>query len=320
MKLVAIILTLNEEQHLQRCIASIQNIANEIVIADCYSTDATLEIARKHWARVIQRPWVNHATQFNWALTQLDPDTDWVLRIDADEYLTPELIAEIQTHLPSVTAEIDGVYCGRRMTFQGKLIKYGGVFPIRVLRLFRYGQGVCENRWMDEHIKVAGPTVDFNGEMIDDNLNSLTWWTDKHNKYASREAVDLLNLEYGFMPHDSVARLRGGNQTGVKRWLKEWVYARLPGGLRAFVYFFYRYVLRLGYLDGQAGTAFHVLQGFWYRYLVDAKIAEVRRFMRVRDVGITDAIEQVLGINVSRSESQGQNRIAADVEASTSEL
>jgi hypothetical protein len=151
---------------------------------------------------------------------------------------------------------------------------------------------------MDEHIKVAGATVDFKGELIDDNLNSLTWWTDKHNKYASREALDLLNLEYGFMPHDSVANLRCGNQAALKRWLKEVVYARLPGGFRAFAYFFYRYVLRLGFLDGRAGTAFHFLQGFWYRYLVDAKMAEVRRYMREHDVGVIIAIERVLGIKV----------------------
>jgi hypothetical protein len=124
------------------------------------------------------------------------------------------------------------------MTFQGRLMRHGGIFPVRVLRLFRLGRGQCENRWMDEHIKVAGPTVDFKGELIDDNLNSLTWWTDKHNKYASREAVDLLNLQYHFMPHDSVASLRGGKQAGVKRWVKEVVYARLPGGFRAFAYFF----------------------------------------------------------------------------------
>ena len=151
---------------------------------------------------------------------------------------------------------------------------------------------------MDEHIKVAGPTVHLKGELIDDNLNSLTWWTEKHNRYASREAVDLLNLEYRFMPRDSVARLRGGSQAGFKRWLKEVVYARLPGGFRAFAYFFYRYVLRLGFLDGQAGTAFHFLQGFWYRYLVDAKVAEVRRYMRDSDVDVVTAIDKVLGIRV----------------------
>ena len=298
MKLVAIILTLNEEKHLARCIASLTGVATEIVVADCFSTDATLEIARNNGAKVIQREWINHAVQFNWALTQLDTDVDWVLRIDADEVLTPELVAEIQANLQGMDSEIDGIYCSRRMTFQGRLIRHGGVFLLRVLRLFRYGRGKCENRWMDEHIKVAGPTVDFVGEMIDDNLNSLTWWIDKHNKYASREAVDLLNLEYGFMPHDTVASLRGGKQAGVKRWLKEKVYARLPGGFRAFAYFIYRYVIRLGFLDGRAGTAFHFLQGFWYRYLVDAKVAETKRYMREHDVGATTAIERVLEIKV----------------------
>jgi glycosyltransferase involved in cell wall biosynthesis len=298
MKLVAVILTFNEEIHLTRCIASVQEIADEIVVVDCFSTDTTLDIARVHDARVIQKKWVNHAEQFNWALTQLDADTDWVLRIDADEYLTPELIDQIKAGLSCIGSEIDGVICSRRMTFQGKLIRHGGVFPVRVLRLFRFGRGQSENRWMDEHIKVAGPTMNLRGELIDDNLSTLTWWTDKHNKYASREAVDLLNLEYHFMLHDSVASLRGGNQAGIKRWLKEVAYARLPSGFRAFAYFFYRYVIRLGFLDGQAGTAFHFLQGFWYRYLVDTKVIEVKRYMKEKNVNVVLAIERVLGIKV----------------------
>ncbi len=298
MKLVAIILTLNEAQHLPRCLASLEGVVEQVLVADSYSTDDTLSIAKAYGARVVQHPFVTQATQFNWALTQLDEDTDWVLRIDADEYLTPELATEIQESLPGIGSEVDGVFCGRRMTFQGKLIRFGGVFPVRVLRLFRYGRGQCENRWMDEHIKVAGSAIGFTGELIDDNLNPLTWWTDKHNHYASREVVDLLNLEYGFMPHDSVASLQGGSQAGVKRWLKEVVYARLPGGFRAFAYFFYRYILRLGFLDGRAGATFHFLQGFWYRYLVDAKLAEVKRHMRTHCCDVTTAIEQVLGIQV----------------------
>jgi glycosyltransferase involved in cell wall biosynthesis len=296
--LTAVILTLNEEKHLARCLASVQGGADSVLVVDCCSTDNTLAIARQHGARVVQHTWVSHATQFNWGLEQLEPGTDWVLRIDADEYLTPELAAEIRRELPGIGKEVAGVYCGRRMTFQGRLIRHGGVFPIRVLRLFRHGRGRCENRWMDEHIKVDGPTADFQGEIIDDNLNTLTWWTDKHNSYASREAVDLLNLEYGFMATDSVASLSSGSQAGLKRWVKEQVYARLPGGFRSFVYFFYRYVLRLGFLDGRAGWAFHFLQGFWYRALVDAKVAEVKRYMQERGCLVTEAIDRVLGIRV----------------------
>ena len=94
---------------------------------------------------------------------------------------------------------IHGCYFPRRMAFMGRQINHGGIFPAYMLRLFRLGQGAIEDRWMDEHIKVKGDTVVLKGELIDDNLNSLTWWTEKHNKYASREAVDLLNLEFAFM-------------------------------------------------------------------------------------------------------------------------
>lgn len=299
MKIVAVVLTLNEAQHLARCLGSVEGVVQGMLVVDSFSTDPTVSIAEEFGARVVQHPFLTQAVQFNWALTQLDPDTDWVLRLDADEYLTPELAAEIRDRLSAVSSAVDGIFCSRRMTFQGRMIRHGGVFPVRVLRLFRYGRGQCENRWMDEHIKVSGQTMEFKGELIDDNLNSLTWWTDKHNKYASREAVDLLNLEYRFMARDSVASLKAGSQAGFKRWLKEEVYARLPGGFRALAYFLYRYVFRLGFLDGQAGTSFHFLQCFWYRYLVDAKVMEVKRFVEQNGGDVLDAIDRILGIKVA---------------------
>lgn len=298
MKITAIVLTLNEARHLARCLESLYAVVDTILVVDSFSTDETVAIARAHGARVVKHPFVNNAQQFNWALTQLDSYTDWVLRIDADEVLTPELAGEIEERLPSLGLEIDGVFVGRRMAFQGRVIRHGGLFPLQVVRLFRYGRGQCENRWMDEHIKVTGPTVCLRGEILDDNLNSLTWWTDKHNGYASREVVDLLNLEYEFVPHETVADFRGGHQVGVKRWVKEQVYARLPLGFRAFAYFFYRYVVRLGFLDGKEGAAFHVLQGFWYRYLVDIKLYEVRKHMKKHGVCVVTAIEEVLEIKV----------------------
>jgi hypothetical protein len=183
--------------------------------------------------------------------------------------------------------------------FQGRLIRFGGFFHIRILRLFRYGRGRCEDRWMDEHIKVTGRTTNFRGVLIDENLNSLTWWCDKHNRYASREAVEMLNLKYGFLPSDSVAGLANGSQASFKRLVKERVYARLPAGFRALTYFFYRYVIRLGFLDGRTGTTFHVLQGFWYRYLVDAKVAEVERYMRKQRCDVVEAIAVVLDIRLA---------------------
>lgn len=298
MSLTVIILTKNEERHITRALASVGAIADRCIVVDSGSTDCTVELARKCGADIFVNPWINYATQFNWALEQLSNETDWLLRLDADEIVTPELARQIQETLPRLGAEIKGVYISRRMHFLGRRIRWGGVFPIRVIRLFRHNAGRCEDRWMDEHILVDGDTAGLTGEIIDDNLNSLTWWTEKHNTYASREAVDLLNLEYGFMAHETVANLNRRQQVGIKRWLKEHLYARLPGGLRAFAYFLYRYVVRLGFLDGKEGTAFHVLQGFWYRYLVDMKLFEVRTYMQVHDANVIDAIRNVLGITI----------------------
>jgi glycosyltransferase involved in cell wall biosynthesis len=297
MKLIIIILTFNEERHLKRCIESLQNLKAEILVVDSFSTDRTLEIARSSGARILQHQFINHAMQFNWALEQLNLNFDWVLRIDADEVVTTELCDEIKNRLSLLSSDVSGVLVRRRIIFQGKLINYGGA-TTKVLRLFRYGRGKCENRWMDEHVKVAGSTIQFNGELIDNNLNSLTWWINKHNIYASNEAVELLNLEYKFITSYKEEQLSLGTETKHKRWLKEWVYLNLPSGLRAFIYFFYRCVIRFGFFDRNPWTGFHFLQGFWYRYLVDLKVAEVKRYKSIKGVDIKTAIYDVLGIVV----------------------
>lgn len=299
MTLTTLILTRDEERHIARAMASVAPLGGRVVVVDSGSTDRTTDIARALGAEVLVNPWSTHARQFNWGLDQLPEGTGWVLRLDADEVLSPELVAQIRATLPTLGPEVEGVTMGRRMAFLGRVMRHGGLFPIRVLRLFRHGKGRCEDRWMDEHIQVSGKVVDLPGEILDDNLNSLTWWTAKHNAYASREVVDLLNLEHGFMAQETIAAL-GKGQAGAKRWIKERVYTRLPGGFRALVYFLYRYVLRGGYLDGREGLAFHVLQGFWYRFLVDAKLAETRAHMARHGCDVPTAIREVLGIDIGR--------------------
>jgi glycosyltransferase involved in cell wall biosynthesis len=298
MRIVGIVLTWNEEKHLARCIESISGVVDEIFIADCHSTDKTEQIAKDRGVRFKQHPWKNHATQFNWALAQLESDVDWVLRIDADEYLTPELALEIQQKLAVIDDETQGIFLPRRMAYMGRLIQHGGIFPGEMLRLFRNGKGQCENRWMDEHIKVDGGMVVFENELIDDNLNPLSWWIDKHNKYASREVVDILNREHRFMYYDSVASLSDGSQASTKRWIKENVYSKLPIGVGPLLYFVYRYFIRFGFLDGKEGAAFHFLQGFWYRYLVDLKLMEVNKYIKLNQCKVTVAIKEVLDIDV----------------------
>lgn len=277
--ITAIILTRNEQLHLQRCIDSLRPCVSRIYVIDSGSTDHTLQIARAAGAQVFENPWVNHAVQFNWALEHCPIDTPWVLRLDADEVVTPELAAEINRRVPELAAETTGVCFKRRVHFMGRWIRHGGYYPTILLRLFRTGAGRSEQRWMDEHITLGrGSSIVFEHDIIDENLNELTWWTDKHNHYATREAVDLLcirhNLQSDTTPFVSSAQARR------KRQIKERFYARGPIMLRSVVYFLYRYLVRLGFLDGMPGLIFHTLQGFWYRFLVDAKIYELQRRAR----------------------------------------
>ncbi|WP_108815401.1 glycosyltransferase family 2 protein [Loktanella sp. Alg231-35] len=288
--LTVIILTRNEARHISRAIASVRDVATRVLVVDSGSADDTVVLAKSAGATVLTHTWTTHAAQFNWALGQIAGASGWVLRLDADEVLTPELAAEIATGLPDVA----GLYLRRRIWFMGQPVRFGGVFPVRVMRLFRNGAGRCEDRWMDEHIVVKGPTSVLKGELIDDNKNPLDWWIAKHNRYASREVIDILNARYDLLPNTSDPQ-----QGGLKRWLKVRVYGRLPAGFRAGLYFFYRYVLRFGFLDGPQARAFHVLQGFWYRYLVDAKLAEVLRYIAETGAGPEVAIRHVLGVELN---------------------
>jgi len=300
MNLTAIILTLNEEIHLERCLENVLKLTSQIVVVDCFSTDKTLEIANSYGVTVLQRTWDgSHSTQVNWALNQLAAlpiKTDWVIRIDADEVLTPELVSQIKNTLIETPNEVNGISCIRKIKFQGKLIRFGGVGSNRVMRLFRYGFGQSESRWMDEHIKVQGHTMALESILIDDNLRSFSWWIEKHNGYSSREAVDLLNLEFQFSRQNSVAILSLNNSSiGLKRWIKENIYAKLPGGVRSLSYFILRYILLLGFLDGARGTQF---QKLWYRYMVDCKVAEVKQYIKEYQVSPAIAVKKVLGIEL----------------------
>lgn len=296
MTLTVVILTKDEEKHIARAIQSVNSVASRIVVVDSGSTDNTIQIAKKLGAEVLINPFVTQARQFNWALDQLPEDTDWIFRLDADEIVSPELAQSLEQSLTDLPATVAGASVSRRMAFLRRPIRWGGVFPVRITRILRHGRGRSEDRWMDEHLLLKGAEVHLDGELLDDTLQPLGWWIDKHNTYASREVVEILDAEFGFLGRNQRAAPEG--RAGVKRWIKKNVYLRLPSGLRAFAYFFYRYFVQLGFLDGKEGTAFHVLQGFWYRYLVDMKLHEVKTYMRKNKVDPVTAIKEVLWIDV----------------------
>lgn len=273
-----IVLTKDEELHIERCLRNVQSISDEVYVVDSESADGTREIAEACGAKVVVHPWPgNHAEQFNWAVDNLPIQSEWVLRLDADEYLTDELIEEIRQKLPDVSDATTGIEFWRGYIFLGKEIKRG-TGRIMQLRLFRRGMGRCEQRLMDEHIELSGgKTIQFNGGFFDDNLNNLSWWTQKHVGYAIREAVDLLDMKYDLTGAAQADGERHISEQAHAKRLKKHKYVRLPLFWRSTAYFLYRYILRGGFLEGKEGFLWHFLQGWWYRTLVDAKVLEIKR-------------------------------------------
>ncbi len=276
-------------------------MASRIVIVDSYSTDRTCEIARKLGVEVLQNPWLNYATQFQWGLDHSNITTEWTMRIDADEYLTPDLISEINARVSHLEPNFTGILIKRQVHFMGKWIRHGGYYPTKLLRLWRTGVGEIEQRWMDEHVKLShGHTIEFVHDLVDDNLNTLTWWTAKHNQYSTREAVDLLNKEYNLFIEDSVLASEAVQESQVerKRWMKDNMYVRMPIFLRSILYFLYRYFLLLGFLDGRKGLIWHFLQGFWYRFLVDAKIYQIKHLAQKNNKTIREVLTDDFGVKL----------------------
>ena len=287
--IAAIILTYNEAKHIERCIASIKDVCREIFVIDSGSTDDTQELAMKAGAtQVLYHKWKNYATQFNWGLENAPITAEWVWRIDADEYLTTslagaieELVKSDKLKIKNLEDTVNGIYVRKRIDYLGRPLLHGGWYPQYHLKVFRKGHGACENRWMDEHITLTDgttTTIDIKGaDQVDANLNDLTWWTEKHNSYATREMVDMLMIEYGMDDEANEITPRFfGTGPERKRWLKL-KYVKSPLFLRPFLNFILRYIFKAGFLDGKQGLMWHFLQGFWYRFLVDAKICEIKR-------------------------------------------
>ena len=269
MDISIVILTYNEALHIERCIGSVRRVSDKIYVVDSHSNDGTQEIARRLGATVVEHDYVNQAQQMQWAIDNLGLDTEWVMRMDADEYLTDRLVDEIKTVLPELPADVTGIYLPLDVIFQGKNVKHGRLHAPKIMRIWRRGKAYMEQRWMDERMVLTeGSAITFKGRFVDHNLNSLAWWTQKHNNYSNRElAVEAMRM-YGIGSEDDA--LKGRNQ-------KKGMYYRLPAFFRAGVYFSVRYFLLGGFIDGKAGLIWATLQAYWYRFLIDAKMSEMKR-------------------------------------------
>jgi glycosyltransferase involved in cell wall biosynthesis len=253
----------------------------EIFVVDAGSTDGTLEIATQAGARVLPHAFVSHARQWHWALQHLPLTAPWVLGLDADQRVTPALRQEMMQVLasaPGLAHAPAGYFLRRQQIFRGTWIRHGGYYPKYLLKLFRRDAvWVDPGERVDHHFRVCGKTARLRHDLIEDNRNEMdiAVWVAKHTRYAALQAQEELQNAGRHRQSSLWQALRGSPDDRV-RWCKQ-LWGRLPLYVRPVLYFLYRYVGRLGFIDGKNGFIFHVLQAFWYRLLVDIKLDELRR-------------------------------------------
>lgn len=270
-----IILTLNEEKNIKDCLNSLNGLNANIYIVDSGSTDCTLEICRLYTSNIYNHKFDNYGAQRNWALQALPLDTDWVINLDADHRLTPGLVNELNTVIVDPeNKDIKGFLTSRKTYFLGKWIRYGGHYPTYHANIFRRGYGSCEDKLYDQHFKVTGETKVLNNDIIDVITDSINSFITRHNKWAGLEADFQMSLSIAAY-EDGIKPRLFGNKIEQRRYIKS-VYEKFPLFVRPVIYFLIRYFFRLGFLDGRRGLIFHFLQGFWFRFLVDARIYELK--------------------------------------------
>lgn len=277
----ALVIAFDEAIHIARCLDRLVPFVERVVVVDSYSRDDTVAIARAHGAEVVQHAFTTHAAQVNHAIGVAAATTPWTLRIDADEYFEPGALTALGAFLRDQPAEVTGVTLRRKFIFRDRWIRHGRYYPVVLLRCWRTGKAVCERRHMDEHmVLTAGRAAAFaGGDFVDHNLKDIDDWTAKHNRYATLAMVDAMVREFGLAPEDERVSATGG-AAKRNRVLKQSVYGRAPLFLRAVLLYLYRYVVRLGFLDGRAGFLYHTLHGLWVHLLIDAKIDEARTLIR----------------------------------------
>ena len=267
---VVVILTFNSAAIVAETVGQALQVTPHVFVVDSGSTDATTQIAEGLGCTVVQRAFSNYSDQRNWAIAQMAEGYAWQLHLDADEVLDDTAVAEIR----AVVGEGRGQawMLRRRDYFMGKALRHSGVNPWH-LRLFRSGVGHCENRLYDQHFYATAPADKLRGWMHDKNALSLSDWTARHNRWSDMEAREALANPQG--EADVLQARAFGDARERTRFLKQ-LYYRLPAGPRALAYFVYRYVFRLGFLDGREGFYFAFFQALWFRLLVDGKVQELR--------------------------------------------
>lgn len=272
-----IILTYNEEEHLDRLMRSISDLDAQIFILDSGSVDKTVAIGEQYGAMFLKHPFENHPRQWDYALKNFPVKTPWVICLDADQVVTPELKNKLTNFSDEQHREINGIYFNRKNYFKGRWIKYGGYYPFYLLKMFRHGIGYSDiNENMDHRFIVPGKLeVWKDGIIKEENLkeNNISFWIDKHNRYSDLVAQEEVERMMQIRTQTIQPRFWGSPDERTA-WRKQ-LWWKLPRYIRPMIYFTQRIIFQLGILDGRTGIIFHFLQGFWFRLIVDVKIDEI---------------------------------------------
>lgn len=271
--LTAIVLTKNEELNIENCLKSIHGFAKRIVVVDSGSTDRTVEIAQRYGADVYEHPFENYARQFNWGIDNTNIDTLWTLRLDADEYFTPQLCQELEKQLSLHREDsVNGFVLEAWLYFMGRCLKYGGSRK-KKLMVFKTGYGRIEDRKMDEHTVLSeGTAVEIKEKFEHHDFKDLTTYVKKLNWYATREMQDYFE---GMFPDE---KFDSGDKEITTVRANKTKYYKFPIFVRCWLYFFYEYIIHGNWRNGKEGFIYSFLYHLYYRILVDAKIYEQLKF------------------------------------------
>jgi glycosyltransferase involved in cell wall biosynthesis len=273
----------NEEDNLSTCLESV-NRADEVFVVDSQSSDRSIAIAESYGANVVQFHFNGRwPKKKNWALENLPFRHEWVLIVDCDERITPELWAEIAIAIQD--PNYNGYYLNRRVFFLNKWIQHGGRYPDWNLRLFKHQQGRYENlsteeipntgdNEVHEHVILQGQAGSLKNDMLHEDFRDIYHWLERHNRYSNWEARVYLNLLTGKEQSHSIEAKLFGDAVQRKRFLKRvWVYLPFKPILR----FLLVYIFQLGFLDGRAGYIYARLIS-QYEYQIGIKLYELRQF------------------------------------------
>ena len=271
--ITAIVMTKNESKNIKDCLISIKDLVKRMIVIDCGSTDGTVRIAKELGADVYTHEFEYYAKQYNWGLDNCSIATKWVIRMDADERFPKNLCDEIEYKMKLHSDDdINGFSLESDYFFLGRWLKHGCAIKRKTM-VFKYGIGRIEDRKRDAHtILSEGKVICLRNRFLHCDFNGLDNFIKKYNWYATREAYDYMEYING-----RVEQTVQDKHIQNIRNKKFRIYYKFPMFLRVWLLFLYELIINKGFFNGRAGIIFCVLEVFWYRYLVDAKIYEYQK-------------------------------------------